>query len=158
MGEVDLKGFTRALRGVQWIGVDTPIWIYHLEDVRPYSDLTLHLFSEAAGGGGELVLSTISLAEILAGPWRARDSERARRIEDALKAMPGVLTADVTLSVAGKGAQIRGETDLPLPDALIIASALERKAQMIITNDAGWGRVKNLPCRVLVLDNFVRES
>jgi len=158
VAEVDLAGFTRALRGARRIGVDTPIWIYHLEDVRPYSDLTLHLFSEAVAGTRELVLSAVSLAEILVGPWRNEDSGRAGRIEDVLKAIPGVSSADLTWTAASMGARIRGQTDLPLPDALIIASALERQAQLIITNDAEWGRVKRLPCRVLILDNYLREQ
>ena len=158
MAEVALAAFIRAVRGARRIGVDTPVWIYHLEDVRPYSDLTLHMFSEAAAGTGELVLSAISLAEILAGPWRAGDAKRARRIEDALKAIPGVTAADITWTVAGKGAQIRAQTDLPLPDALIIASALEHQVQLLITNDADWGRVKDLPCRVVMLDSYLRSS
>ena len=158
MAEVDLTGFTRALRGARRIGVDTPVWIYHLEDVRPYSDLTLHLFSEAVAGTEELILSAISLAEILVGPWREGDSDRAERIEDALRAIPGVSPADLTSTAASMGARIRGQTDLPLPDALIIASALAHQVQLLITNDTEWSRVKRLPCRVLILDNYVRSS
>lgn len=156
MGEIDLAAFARALRGARRIGVDTPVWIYHLEDVRPYSDLTLHLLSEAAAGSGQLVLSVVSLAEILAGPWRKADSARAARIEDALKAIPGVIPADITWTAASRGAQIRGQMDLPLPDALIIASALDHQARLLITNDADWNRLKHLPCKVLILDNYVR--
>lgn len=158
MAEVDLTGFTRALRGARRIGVDTPVWIYHLEDVRPYSDLTLHLFSEAVAGTKELILSAISLAEILVGPWRKGDSDRAERIEDVLSAIPGVSPADLTWTAAGMGARIKGQTDLPLPDALIIASALEHQVQLLITNDTHWGRVKRLPCRVLILDNYLKEQ
>lgn len=156
MAEVDLPAFIRAVRGARRIGVDTPVWIYHLEDVRPYSDLTLHLFSEAAAGAGELVLSVVSLAEILAGPWRVGDAHRAKGIENALKAIPGVIAADITWPVAGRGAQIRAQTQLPLPDALIIASALEHQVQLLITNDTDWRRAKQLPCRVLILDSYLR--
>lgn len=157
MAEVDLTGFTRALRGARRIGVDTSVWIYHLEDIRPYSDLTLHMFSEAVAGARELMLSAISLAEILVGPWRKGETDQAGRIEGVLKAIPGVSPADLTWTAASMGARIRGQTDLPLPDALIIASALEREVQLLVTNDAEWGRVKRLPCRVLILDNYLRE-
>lgn len=157
MGEVDAAGFARALRGVRWIGVDTPVWIYHLEDVRPYSELTLHLLSEAASGTFQLILSAISVSEILTGLYRAGDDVRAGRIDEALQAMPGIVASDVTWAVARSGAQVRAKTNLPLPDALIVASALHHEAQLLITNDAGW-RGKRLPCRVVVLDDYAKES
>jgi len=134
--------------------VDTPVWIYHLEDVRPYSDLTTHLFAEAAAGKVDLVLSTISLAEILAGPWRANDADRARRIEGALETLPGVTPAPATWAIAAGAARIRGERHLPLPDALIIASALAQGAQVLLTNDAEWTHAASLGARVVFLDDY----
>ena len=155
MGEVNVAGFRRALRGAARVGVDTVVWIYHLEDVRPYSELTLHLLSEAAAGAMKLVLSTISVAEILAGPWRAGNRDWAERIEAALQALPGIDAADIAWSTARRAARIRGETNLPMPDALIIASALDRGAQLLVTNDAGWAHVRHLGSRVLMLDDYV---
>ncbi len=155
MGEVDLRGFSRALRGVRQAGVDTPVWIYHLEDVRPYSELTTHLLAEAASETRQLILSVVSVSEILVGPWRARDRERARLIEEALQSIPGVTEADVTWEVATRSAELRGRTGLPLPDALIIASGLSQQAQLLITNDAAW-RAVPLPCRVLLLDDYAK--
>ena len=155
MGEVDVARFRRALRGAARVGVDTAVWIYHLEDVRPYSELTLHLLSEAAAGAMKLVLSTISVAEILTGPWRAGHGDRAGPIEAALQALPGIAAADITWSIARSAARIRGETNLPMPDALIIASALESGAQILVTNDADWSPVRRLGSRILMLDDYV---
>ena len=151
---MSLSRFTRALRGVSRIGVDTPVWIYHLQDVRPYSDLTTHLFAEAAAGKVDLVLSTISLAELLAGPWRANDAGRAHRIEGALETLPGVTPAPTTRAVAASAARIRGERNLPLPDALIIASTLAQGAQVLLTNDAQWTRAASLGGQVVFLDDY----
>ncbi len=153
MGEVDLRGFSRALNGIRRAGVDTPVWIYHLEDVRPYSELTTHLLAEAASGTLQLVLSVVSVSEILVGPWRAKDGDRARLIEEALQSISGVTQADVTWDVATRGAELRGRTGLPLPDALIIASVLSQQAQLLVTNDVGW-RAEALSCPVLLLDDY----
>ncbi len=155
MGEVDVAGFRRALRGAARVGVDTVVWIYHLEDVRPYSELTLHLLSAAAAGPMKLVLSTVSVAEILTGPWRAGNGDRAERIEAALQALPGIAAADITWSIVRSAARIGGETNLPLPDALIIASALESGARLLVTNDAGWSHARHLGSRILMLDDYV---
>lgn len=151
---MSLPRFTRALRGASRIGVDTPVWIYHLQDVRPYSDLTTYLLAEAAAGKVELVLSMISLAEILAGPWRAKDGGRASRIERSLETLPGVIPAPATWGIAAGAARIRGEMNLPLPDALIIATALVQGAQVLLTNDAEWTRVASLGARVVLLDEY----
>lgn len=157
MADIALRKFGRALTGANRVGVDTPGLIYHLQDVLPYSQLTDYLFEQAGAGLVQIVISTIVLSEILVGPWRAGDSEAARRIEEGLKAAPGIVAADVTWDVAGKGAALRGRTNLPLPDALIIASSVASGVELLITNDAAWRR-KDLPCRVLVLDDYVTPA
>lgn len=156
MGKADISRFARALAGMRRVGIDTPVLIYHFEDVVPYSELATHLLAQASIGSIDLVLSTIAVAEVLAGPWRGGDGGRAGRIENAMQALAGITVADVTRDVAVRGAELRGKAALPLPDALIIASAIAHGAQAVVTNDAGW-RVKGLPCRVLVLDDYIRS-
>ncbi len=155
MGQADVGRFARALTEIRYVGVDTPVLIYHFEDVSPYSELTTHLLAQAASGTYDLIVSTITVAEVLTGPWRAGDGERARWIENAMQALPGLTTAGVAWQEASRGAELRGKTGLPLPDVLIMASAVAHGAQVIVTNDASW-RMKGLPCRVLVLDEYVR--
>ncbi len=154
MARVALGRFGRTLGGAERIGVDTAVLIYHLEDVIPYSSLTTHLLTKAAIGAVQLFISTITVAEILAGPWRAGNGESVKRIEGALRALPGTAVADITWEVASRGAELSGRTTLPLPDALIVASAIEHGAQLLVTNDAAW-RTKHLPCRVAVLDDYL---
>lgn len=154
MARVAIGKFARALGGIERIGLDTSVLIYHLEGIVPYTALTMHLLAKAATGRAHLVMSTISVGEILAGPWRADNEEGAKRIEGALRALPGASVADITWEVASRGAELSGRTMLPLPDALIVASAIEHGAQLLVTNDAAW-RIKHLPCRVAVLDDYL---
>ncbi len=102
-----------------------------------------------------MILSTVSVSEILVGPWRARDRESAKLVEAALKSIPGVTEADVTWNVAARSAELRRRTGVPLPDALIIASVLNQQVQLLVTNDAAW-RAKPLPCRVLLFDDYAK--
>ena len=60
-----------------------------------------------------------------------------------------------TWSIAHTAARIKGETDLPLPDALIIASALDSGTRLLVTNDAGWSYSRHPGSRVLMLDDYV---
>ncbi len=155
--EVDLGRFRRALGSAKRVGLDTQILIYHLEDLAPYVELTTHLLAGASAGAFQLLLSIVSLSEILVKPWQNGDSDRAKRIRAALEALPGIQFADITAAVAADGAALRGRTRLPLPDALIVASVVNRGAQVIVTNDRAR-RAKKLPCRVLLLDEYVRRS
>jgi predicted nucleic acid-binding protein len=154
VGELNLKGFARALGGVKRIGVDTPVLIYHLENVAPYADMTTHLLAEASAGALHVLLSVVVVAEVLAGPWRTGQGDQAKRIEGALRALPGVSSVDITWESATAAAELRGHSNLPLPDSLIIASTLQAGAQVLVTNDVTWVG-KPLPGRVLILDDYV---
>jgi predicted nucleic acid-binding protein len=50
-------------------------------------------------------------------------------------------------------ASLRVETNLPLPDALIIATAKVASCDAIIGNDRSWSRI-DAP-KVLLLDDYV---
>ena len=154
MGEIAERKLRRSLANVRRVALDTPVLIYHLEDVQPYAGLTTVLLSIIEAKGIHLVLSVVTLAEVLAGAWRGGDGTRAAQLETALKAIPGVVFAGVDADSAAKAAEIRGRTNLLLPDALIIASAVAHEATVIVTNDSGWRR-KLLPCRVLVLEDLL---
>jgi predicted nucleic acid-binding protein len=42
------------------------------------------------------------------------------------------------MEVATTAAIVRAQSNLKTPDALIVASALVRRAQAVVTNDASW--------------------
>jgi len=149
---VDAARFLRALAGTQRVGVDTQILIYHFEDVSPYADLTTRLLTRAAAGHLQLIVSAVTVSELLVRPLRTGGT--FAWLETALGALPDLVRGDVTWDTARIGADLRARTRLPLPDALILASAIEHGAQAIITNDRKW-QSRQLPCRVLMLDDYV---
>lgn len=145
MEGVDVHGLERILATTTRIGLDTPVLIYHFEDVSPYAELTTRILGSVTAGT-RLLVSAISIAEILTG--------RSPLMEEGIQALPGLTVQDVTLKTAAAAAELRGNTSLPLPDALIVASLLEGEAQVIVTNDARWKSAK-LPCRVVLLDEHL---
>lgn len=154
MATVALARFDRALGGARRIGIDTPVLIYHLEDISPYSDLTTHLLARVAVRDAQLLLSVITVSEVLAGPWLAGERRRAEAVEAALGGLPGAVFAGIDRVTAVKAAEIRGRTKLPLPDALIVASVAHAGATVLVTNDAAW-KGRPLPCRIALLDDFI---
>ena len=157
MVPVAIARFERALGGARRVGVDTVALIYHLEDVTPYSDLTTHLLSRVARRDAQLLLSVITVSEVLAGSWLSGDRVRAENLEAALRGLPGIVFAGVNTKTAVKAAEIRGRTKLPLPDALIIASTAQEGATVLVTNDAAW-KGRTLPCRIVLLDDFIGRA
>ena len=157
MAAVALRGFERALGGARRIGIDTAVMIYHLEDISPYSDLTTRLLSLVAMRDVQLILSVITVSEVLAGPWMSGRRDRAKTVEAVLVDLPGVVFAGGNLETAAKAAELRGRAKLPLSDALIIASAVQEGATVLVTNDTAW-KGRSLPCRIVLLDDFARGA
>ncbi len=64
--------------------VDAAPWIYVLEDNAQFAPLFLGLFEAAELGRLQLALTTVTLAEVLAGPFKAKQIALAKRYEKAL--------------------------------------------------------------------------
>ncbi len=98
--------------------------------------------------GDVLVLPASAYAECLVSPHR-RGPDAVAVVDRFLDALPArVEPAD--RSIAGAAAALRAAhgTALRLPDALVIATALVRGADRIVTTDAGWPAVP-VPVEVL---------
>jgi predicted nucleic acid-binding protein len=66
--------------------VDTAPWIYLFEDHAEFAPRFLGLFEAAERGQVQLALTTVTLAEVLTGPFKAGQTALAKRYETALGA------------------------------------------------------------------------
>ena len=115
--------------------VDSAPIIYFLEDDPDLSARFEDVFVRADAGDYELVVSTITLAEVLTGPLRRGNERLADEYRQALTAPPTWVVADLTPEIAHRAARIRGETRLRMPDAVQVATALEMSCVALITYD-----------------------
>ena len=122
--------------------VDTAPWIYLLEDHPQFAPLFLGLFEAAERGQVQLALTTITLAEVLTGPLKHKQTALAKRYEIALNKYQ-VLPLSAT--IASLAAQLRIQYRLKLPDAVQLASALDLGAAALVTHDRDFSKVKGLP-------------
>ena len=122
--------------------VDTAPWIYLLEDHAEFAPRFLGLFEAAERGQVQLALSTVTLAEVLTGPYKAGQTALAKRYEAALGAYQVV---PLSAAVASLAAQLRVQYRLKLPDAVQLASALEIGAAALVTHDRDFSAVQGLP-------------
>ena len=122
--------------------VDTAPWIYLLEDHAEFAPRFVGLFEAAERGQIQLALSTVTLAEVLTGPFKAGQTALAKRYETALGAYQVV---PLSAAVASLSAQLRGQYRLKLPDAVQLASALQIGASALVTHDRDFSAVQGLP-------------
>jgi len=121
--------------------VDTAPWIYVLESHPQFADRFVGLFEAAAKGHVLIALSTITLAEVLTGPFKAGQTALAKRYE---KALLQYRVVDVSAPIAALAAQLRAQYRLKLPDALQLATALDIGAAALVTHDRDYSQVSGL--------------
>lgn len=85
-----------------------------------------------------IVISTISLAESVVRAARLGDPIRIARMHQAILALPGMDVVDFDQEHAIEAAGIRVRTELKLPDAAIVATALLSDAIALLGNDRQW--------------------
>ena len=138
--------------------VDTSVVLAYLAGGEKATDLGVQLFDAfVANGRNTAALSTITVAEILVRPFRHGPAAVATA-EGFLRHFGDMRLIDVTYDIAREGARIRAATDLPMPDAVIVASASVAEIEVLVTNDHDWKSrlAEALPdLDVVVLDALV---
>ena len=142
-----------ALRQHQRIGLDTPIFIYHLEGTTHLAGLAGVALDELAGGAFSGVTSVLTLMEIAVKPLQLRRPDIAEEYEVLLASYPNLVIAALDRPTARRAAELRAEYRLRPPDALQVAACLEQGATAFLSNDRDLRRITDL--HVWMLEDFV---
>ena len=108
----------KRLAGHAIAGLDTSIFIYHLEAHPDYQALTQELLAGVENGRWQAVTSTVTIMELTVHPWRQNRSAVAREYEALLAHFPNLTLAGVTREVARQAAQLRARYRVRPADAL----------------------------------------
>lgn len=117
------------------VGIDANVLIYLLEDVGRAADAAQALMEAAEGGRIAIVLASLGLAEVCAGPAKHGDLALVERYADTIGSMAGLRIQSLTTDIALDGAVIRGIRGVSLADATHLASARAAGATAFVTND-----------------------
>jgi predicted nucleic acid-binding protein len=93
----------------------------------------------------EVLLPAVAFSEALVIPYGI-GSTQGRAVEHQLRALGRI--EPITDRIASRAAQLRARRRVKLPDALVIATGVELRAQEILTFDQQW---RSLAARVRVL-------
>lgn len=144
----------QKLTKLQIVGVDTPVFIYHLEANEKYIGLTKNCFSSLESGRWQGVTSTVTLMEIGVHPWRVGREDIARKYEALLMNFPNLGIIDIDRDAARVAAQLRARFDIRPPDALQMGASLVAGARGFLTNDNRLSRLQSL-AEIIVLDDYL---
>jgi len=149
-----MKALQDLLKNHSVIGLDTSIFIYHLEDHPRYSPLTEIIFGALENGRNKGVTSYLTLMEILAKPKTEGLPQVARDYEYYLTTFPNLTFYEMGLDVARKASDVRSSDRIKAPDAIQLATAIFCGATAFLTNDKIFERVRGVD--ILILDKLLK--
>lgn len=121
--------------------IDSAPIIRVLENKPALAERFRPVFEAARQRPLHIAVTTVTVAEVLAGPFRAGDEALARRYRAVLDSWRVV---DLTSDIAESAARLRVRYNLKLPDAVQIASALAINADALVTHDRDFSRIRSL--------------
>ena len=141
------------LRDGDLVVVDSAPLIYLLDDHPEFAPAFVGLFDLQADGKVQIAISTIAMAEVLAGPFKHGQDVLAKRYE---KELANFEVVPVSQEIAVTAARLRASTGLRLPHAIQAATTLEVGAVALVTHDRDFSRLSGL--RVILGDPGRREA
>lgn len=142
-------GIVAALESTPRVGIDTPVFIYHIEQSSSPAIAATDLLRAVEDGRFEGITSIITLLEVTIRPLRLGCPEIADAYEALLGDIPNLAIVGMDANVARIVAQLRATHRLQTPDALQIAACLAHGSEAFITNDRRLRRVTELDVKVL---------
>lgn len=138
------------------IGIDTMVFIYHIEEHPVYSQITESIFDAVEKGRRTAVTSVITLLEILVKPKIENNIGAVKDYRDTLLTFPNLKIFDVDLKVSEKASDLKAKYCIRAPDAIQIATAILAGAGTFLTNDESLKRVKDI--KVYLLEDMLRQQ
>ena len=123
------------------VHVDARVLAFHLLGTERHLAATRALFAALRDGAFQGQASAYSLYQLLAEPYRREAEGRVDDVVRRLTVSPGLEWVPVTPDIAGAAAQVRARLGGPAGRAVQIATALEREADVFLTEGSGLRRI-----------------
>lgn len=142
-----------VLRSHDLVGLDTPIFIYHLEGTHGYSDLVAPVFDDIEAGVFRGTTSIVTLMELAIRPIQLGRPDIADEYEARLVIFPNLSIREFSRQTMRQAATLRARYQLRAPDAMQLAACLHDGATAFLTNDIRLRRVTELD--IIILNDFL---
>lgn len=132
--------------------LDTNIWIYALEGYPEFLQPLTDLFAAIDRGVVQAVTSELTLAEVLVKPFMDGSTDRQIAYRQAIRSSQFLQVISVSREILIEAAELRANSQIKLPDAIHIATALSMQCSTLLTNDHRLPAIENL--NVLLLSEI----
>ena len=126
------------------ITIDTNIFINVKEEEKPFFEYSSKILDAIEDGQLKGVISIITIAELCVGYYNINKPKEKDEYISKLYSQDNYIIVNLDRRLADQSAKIRSETNLRLPDSIIVAASLHEKVSFLITNDGKFNRVKNI--------------
>jgi predicted nucleic acid-binding protein len=147
-----MGSITALLKKHRIIALDTCLWIYHFEKHPELSKPVGQILTAVAKGQCQAIASELVLLELITGPLKVGRQDAADEYEILLTHYPNLTLAPITRNILLEAAQIRALYGFRSPDAIILATAKEHGATLVVSNDLNWSRYPDFT--ILRLSDF----
>ncbi len=129
--------------------IDTAPFIYFIEGHSQYQNNLLEIFEANENGKILFQTSTLTLLEVLVQPMRLNQYALAEQYEEILTTSAHIDIYDIDIEISKRAAKLRADYNLKTPDAIQIATGIEKKADFFMTNDLDLKRVSEIEILIL---------
>lgn len=119
--------------------LDANIFIYAIEGNKKYEDKVKAIFSKIKETKSIIVTSELTLIECLVKPYGLNDNKTVSIYEKFIKPSDFLVVKPLPLDLLKEAAKLRGLYKNKLPDSIHLATALQEKCNVFISND---GKIK----------------
>jgi len=120
--------------GLTKVSLDSNILLYFFEDTGARGARAAQILSALSVRGDFLVISTLTLGELLVKPLQAGDHSLANLYRSFVHG-PEVKLLDFNEEASELFARIRQDRQIKPPDAILLATAGSEECDLFITND-----------------------
>lgn len=125
--------------------LDTCVLIYFLEGHAEFGPAAKKLLAKVEKGDLTASISTLTLTELLTGPYRDKNDLLALEYHALLFHFPHLAIVDIDVDIVAEAARIRGTYNYSTPDSLLLSAALQVKAAAFVTTDRKLFSFPELP-------------
>lgn len=115
--------------------LDTAPLIYFIEEHSQYQQKLKELLALNDEGDFKFISSAITLLEVLVKPLKEGANKIVEQYKTILMNAEGIEIFEITIPIAIRAAELRAKYNIRTPDALQVATAIERQADYFLTND-----------------------
>jgi predicted nucleic acid-binding protein len=138
---VTVPSLERAIPSGSSIALDTSAVLAYLEGADPVSPLaTTVIDGFVRTGRNPALISAVTVTESLVRAFASGSDDSVVTIETFLTRFPNLAVIPMDVPIAREAARVRSMTGLRTPDAIVLATAVLRGAEVVIEDDDRWAR------------------